>query len=278
MTEAPKTTRVAHFIAAYDPLDEKTQKLIWDRVHRGGWGPDDPMSLQIAHDTIMEARMEANLAAATRLPDRITKATDASISAVQKSQAQERTAYARNIAHQIAKETRSSLVESMPRLEAQLARRARSRRALTWALGVFSILLVAAFIGLSGFVMGRVTTADLDLQFAEQATRPDADTWLDLLRENGNLDDLIADHCGPGRAGHISDPSGRAACRLPLWLDDIEAPVSRGVFARAKGFLVSAWAKLSYEGLAIIALVLGVFGITIYGGIKAWMRSDDEGS
>lgn len=278
MTEAPKKTRLEYFIAAYDPLDEKTKSLIWERVHRGRWGPDDPMSLQIAHDTIMEARMEANLAAATRLPDRIAKATDASISAVQKSQAQERTAYARNIAHQIAEETRSSLVESMPRLEAQLARRARSRRALAWTLGVFSILLAVAFIGLSGFVMGRMTTADLDLQFAEQATRPDADTWLDLLRKNRGLEILIAENCSPNRAGHIDTTSGRWSCDLPLWLNGPEAPAPIGAFARAKGFIVSAWAKLSYEWLAIIALVLGVSGIAIYGGIKAWMRSDDEGS
>ena len=269
MTEAPNKTRVGYFIAAYGPLDEKTENLIWERVHRGGYGPDDPFSMQIAHDAIFEARMKANIAAAAHLPVQIQKAVDASISAVQAAQAQAQSEYAEKIAHQIADKTRSSLVESMPGLEARLVQGARSRGAFAHVLWVFSVLLVIALAGISGFAFGRVTTADLDLQFAEQAGRPDAAAWLNLQRINGDLDSLIAKNCLPGQTGYINDSSGQAACHIPLWLESASAPTPISYFAHAKGFIVAALAKISYEGALVLGLVVAAAGIAIRAVIKA---------
>lgn len=214
-----KNSRVAIFLATHGPLNERTEALIWHRVHLAGWGVDDPASVQIAHDTLFEARMRGLLAEIKQAPFELKKSMATSIKALQAAQMKGEANYAWRIADRIADETRNSLAKSLPKLEAQLkagARGANCRVVLGLCAGV---LIFSAVIAAGGFVMGRAVIHDLQAQYQDLAGRPDAASWQALQRANGDLDDLIADKCASGQAGHINDATGRRACFLPLWLE-----------------------------------------------------------
>lgn len=272
MTGSAKKTRVEHFIADYEPLDEETEKLIWERVHKAGWGSDDPASLQIAHDTIMEVRMTAYLAQFDRLPDQMAKAMKSSISLIQAHQAREQTDYARKIAHHIANETRDSLATRMQELEALLAKGARARLRLGLLCRTFWILVAVVSIGYGGYVMGRIETSDLASEFAELAKRPDARVWQNLQRLNMDMDLFIAEFCVPGQLKYFHHSDGRAACDVSLFLEETTTPTSVGYLEHAKGFLASTWEKVSYEALAILGILGAAFGYGL-AQIKAWVAS-----
>ncbi|MEP1315008.1 MAG: hypothetical protein ABJL57_00590 [Hyphomonas sp.] len=249
MTGPAKKNRIEHFIAAYEPLDGKTESLIWDRVHRGGWGLDDPASIQIAHDTIMEARMTTHLALVAQLPDQIAKATIDSVSSIQAFQAREKSSYAKRIAHHIASETRDGLVKIIPMLETELATGARLRLRRWQLWRAFGMLLTIAFVGYGSYVMGRTETSGNASEFAELATRTDAPAWLELLRANRHIDLLIAEFCVPGQPNYFHHTDGRAACNFSLFLEETSPPASVGYLKLAGDFLVSTWANASNEVL-----------------------------
>ncbi|WP_255005792.1 hypothetical protein [Roseovarius sp. M141] len=51
-----------------------------------------------------------------------------------------------------------------------------------------------------------------------------------------------------------------------------------GYIERAKEFLISAWAKTSYEALAFLGLFSAALGIYCTARIKAWMASRSAGA
>ena len=278
MTDAPKMTRLAFYLEACPDYSEETEKLIWDRVQRAGAGPDDPLSIQIAHDTIMDARMRTYLWKAARLPGQIATAMKDSVSSIEVSQAQMQVDYAKRIANQISSETRDCLAKSMPMLETQLAKGARSRLRHGQMWRAFGILLAVVFIGYAGYVMGRVETSDLASEFAELARRPDARVWQNLQRLNMEMDLFIAEFCVPGQPNYFHHSDGRAACDFSLFLEGTSAPAPVGYIERAGDFLASAWAKTSYEALAFLGLFGAALGIYGLARIKAWMASRSAGA
>lgn len=267
MTARPKTTRLAHFLEAYKPLAPQTERAVWDRVHRAGWSADDPASLQIAHDTITEARLAAFTTQMNALPARMAQATEKSLKKMQQAQADDQAAEREAIASRIAKEAREVLRASMPRLARQFH----------WAVAlrlIATVSLLALFSAGAGYLVGRGETAVLQERYADLATKPDAQTWITLQRVNGNLDHVISRECRQGQEQHIPTASGRRACAVPLWLEGPSAPAPASLLGQAGEHLVSARATMPFTAILGLGILLGLGLLPLARRIYQWFASE----
>ncbi len=272
-----KRSRLEHFLEAYGPLDAKIEKLIYDRVHRANAGTEDPLSMQIAHDTILEFRMRTLLRDIKRTPVELSEAMAACIKSMQAAQARVDAQYARKIADHIAEETKRSLESSLPRLEQQLMAGARSRNWRARILMVAACLTLFGLSGASGFIMGRVAIGDKASEYAALATEPDAATWHRLQRANDSLDLLIVRNCGPGRVGHLEGVNGRKACLVPLWLEEAAIPRPISHFARGRKVIASWWSGLGPSLRFLLGFVAFIFVSVIGLEVRTQVRSKKHG-
>lgn len=212
MNRTPNASRLWHYMIAHGPLGEDLEERILDRVHRAGWSLDDPVSIQIAHDTLSEARMNAFLDKTGALPDRIEQATVRALRQVESQGRRDIEARQQVVAAAVTAEVARALQTNLP----QLARSLRAHMAQKLA----AIMLVLALLSLAGgYTLGRQEASRLGQDYAELALAPDGHRWLQLQSFNGDLDMTIAQYCRPDQQGHIPTEDGREACAVPLWLE-----------------------------------------------------------
>lgn len=266
MTHAVKKTRLAHVLEGYAPLEKELEAKIWDRVLRTGWSPDDPMSLQIAHDTIQENRMDSFGGKMAALPGLLDKAVQSALDKVEASRARAVKADRQAIAEQVAREATAALQAALPRFERTLHRRTALRLVLTLAL----LSLVA---GTGGYIWGRQDTAQFETQFAAFSTRADAKTWISLLALNGNLDASLSKACTPGGSGFFMTQEGRPACSVPLWLDAPDMPTLGPLTVAdfVTDYLRSFRSGSSSFALLGIGLLLGAALQSLLRKLRLWM-------
>jgi hypothetical protein len=266
MVPAVKQTRLAHLLEGYAPLEKELEARIWDRVFRTGWSPDDPMSLQIAHDTIQESRMASFGGKMAALPGQLDRAVQSALDKVEASRARTSKADRQAIAEQVAQDTTAALHAALPRFERTLHRRTAQRLVLTLAF----ITLVT---GTGGYIWGRHDTARFETQFAAFATRADAVTWISLLTSNVNLDANMSEACTAGGSGLFMTPEGRRACNFPLWLDapDMPTPGPLTVTDFATDHLTSLRTRSSSFVLLGVGLLLGAVLRPLPRKLRRWM-------
>lgn len=266
MMPAVKKTRLAHVLEGYAPLEKELEAQIWDRVFRAGWSPDDPMSFQIAYDTIHENRMASFGAKMVALPGQLDKAVQSALDKVETSRAYAAKLDRQAVAEQVAREATAALLAALPRFEKTLHRRTAQRLVLTLAL----ISLVA---GTGGYIWGRHDTARFETQFAAFATRADAVTWISLLTSNVNLDANMSEACTPGGSGLFMTPEGRRACHVPLWLDthDMPTPGPLKVTDFATAHLTSWRTRSSSFVLLGFGLLLGAVLRPLPRKLRRWI-------
>ena len=250
MGTTAKTSRLDHFLEAYQPLGEEVQARIWDRVHRAGWSANDPLSLQIAHETIMESRLVSHVGKMAALPGQLEAAVQSALDQGHATRARASMAERQAIAAQIAQEAATGLQATLPRLETLLLRRAALRLGLTF-------VLLSLMAGLAGYLWGRHDTGAFERQFAAYAERADAKTWISVLELNGNLDVNMAQACTDGGPGLFLAGDGRRACSVPLWLEAGPRPESGTVLDFASAHLASL---RSHASALVILLIGGLFG------------------
>jgi hypothetical protein len=217
MVPAVKQTRLAHLLEGYAPLEKELEAQIWDRVLRAGWSPDDPMSFQIAYDTIQENRMASFAGKIAALPGQLDKGAQSALDNVEASRARAAKADRHAIAEQVAEAATTALRAALPLFEKTIHRRTAQR--LVLMVAIFSLMA-----GIGGYIWGRHDTGQFEKQFAALAERADARTWISLLELNGNLDASMASACTPGGSGLFMDQEGRLACYVPLWLSAPDLP------------------------------------------------------
>lgn len=266
MVPAVKKTRLAHALEGYAPLGKELEARIWDRVFRAGWSPDDPMSLQIAHDTIQENRMDSFGVKMAALPGQLDQAVQTALDKVEASRARAAKADRQAIAEQVAQDTTAALQAALPRFERTLHRRTVQRLVLT--LAILSIV-----VGLAGYIWGRHDTRQLEETFAELAVRADAKTWIRLLDLNGNLDRTLSKACVPGGSGFFLVADGRPACNVPLWLDAPETPTRRPltVVESAKDHLASFGSRSPFFVILGFGVLLGAALRSLPRHLWRWM-------
>lgn len=266
MAPAVKKTRLGHFLEGYQPLEKELEAKIWDRVFRAGWSPDDPMSLQIAHDTILENRMASFGGRMSALPGQFDKGVQSALDKVEAARARTSKADRQAIAEQVAQDTTAALQAALPRFERTLHRRTAQRLVLTFAL----LSLVA---GTGGYIWGRHDTAQFETQFAAFATRADALTWISLLASNVNVDENLSEACTSNGSGLFMTPEGRRACLVPLWLDasGIPTPGPLTVTDFATDHLTSLLTRSSAFVLLGVGFLIGAVLRPLLRKLRRWM-------
>lgn len=266
MAEVVRKTRLEHFLEAYQPLGPELQQRIWDRVHRAGWSTDDPTSLQIAHDAIMESRLVSFGAKMDTLPARLDMAVQQAQGKVAAARIREAAADRRAIAAQVAQEATTALQAALPRFEKSVHRRAAQRLVLTLAI-------IGLLGGTFGYIWGRHDTRTLESAFVGLAERPDGKTWIRLSELNGNLDWILAKACAAGGSGDFVAADGRLACYVPLWL---EAPIAAPtgpltVLDLATNHFASLSARLPFLATLSIGALLGAALLPLLQRLRRWM-------
>jgi hypothetical protein len=252
MAPTVNKTRLAHYLEAYQPLEQDLQDRIWDRVFRASWSPDDPMSLQIAHDVIQESRLASAGAKMAALPGQLDKAVQSALDKVEASRARAAMADRQAIAAQVARAATHALQITLPRFERAVHRRTAQR--LVLMLAILSFVM-----GIGGYIWGRHDTGQFEEKLAELAARADAKTWIRLLEVNGNLDSNLSKACAPGGSGFILAPEGRHACAVPLWLDAPDRPTPGPLTAMdfATDHLASLRSRSSFFVILALGALLG---------------------
>lgn len=259
-------TRLEHFLEAYQPLGLELQQRIWDRVHRAGWSPDDPMSLQIAHDAITEDRLARFAGKLGSLPGQLDKAVQDALDKVAAARTREAAADRKVIATQVAQEATTALQVALPRFEKSIHLRAAQRLFVTLAI-------IGLLGGICGYIWGRHDTSQLESAFAGLADRPDGKTWIHLVELNANLDWILAKACAAGGAGEFVTAEGRRACAVPLWL---EAPIAAPpgpltVLDLAADHFASLSARLPFLVTLAIGALLGAAVLPLLQRLRRWM-------
>jgi hypothetical protein len=247
-----KKTRLDHFLEGYRPLEEELEIKIWDRVHRANLSPEDPMSIQIASDTIQEDRMTRFAAKMAALPEQLDEGVQSALGKVEASRTRAAVADRRVIAEQVAHDATTALQAALPRFEKTIHRRTAQRFFPT-------LTLISLVAGIGGYIWGRHDTAHLETQFAAFATRADAQTWVSLLEMNANLDENLSRACTSGGSGLSMPPEGGLACSVPLWLDapDMPTPGPLTLTDFATDHLTSLRTRASSFTLVGVGLLLG---------------------
>jgi hypothetical protein len=259
-------TRLEHFLEAYQPLGLELQQRIWDRVHRAGWSADDPMSLQIAHETIMEDQLASFVGKLATLPLQLDKAVQQALDKVAAVRARETTADRQAIAIQVAQEATAALQAALPRFEKSVFWRAAQRLFLTLAI-------IGLLCGAGGYIWGRHDTSQLESAFAGIAERADAKTWIRLLELNANLDWTLAKACAVGGSGEFVTAEGRRACAVPLWLETpIAAPPGPlTVLDLAADHFASLSARLPFLVTLAIGALFGTALVPLLHRLRRWV-------
>lgn len=259
MTVAVRQTRLAHFLEAYHPLDAAVERKIWDRIRRAGWSPEDPMSLQIAHETISEAGMIGFARKLDHLPGQLASATRSMLEQVEESRVTERTADRQVTADRVAEEVGRALEGAMPKLERQFHWRVAQRLVVT-------IVFMGLCGAMVGYAAGRQDTGVLDSQYASLAAQGDAGTWLRLQSANGNLDGIISKHCLEGQGGFIPTDMGRRACAVPLWLEGEGSPATGQLQDQA----LSLRARMPFGVILTLGVLAGLALSSLVQHLRHW--------
>ena len=261
-------TRLEYFLEGYAPLENEVKSKILDRVYRASLSLDDPMSLQIAHDTILENRMASFGGKIAALPGQLDKGVQSALDKVEASRVRAAKVDRQAIAEQVAREATGALQAALPRFERTLHSRTVLRLVLTLAL----LSLVA---GLAGYIWGRHDTRQLEEKFAELAVRADAKTWIRMLELNGNLEWTLSEACDAGDTRFFWAADGRPACNVPLWLDAPDMP-TRGpltVVDSATDHLVSFGSRSPFFVILGFGVLLGAALRSLPQHLWRWMGS-----
>lgn len=268
MALAGDKTRLDYFLEGYAPLENEVKFKILDRVYRASLSLDDPMSLQIAHDTILENRMASFGGKIAALPGQLDKGVQSALDKVEASRVRAAKADRQAIAEQVAREATGALQAALPRFETALHRRTAQRL-------LMSLVLLSVVVGLAGYIWGRHDTRQLEEKFAELAVRADAKTWIRLLDLNSNLEWTLSEACAAGGSGFFLAADGRPACYVPLWLDAPDMP-TRGpstVMESATDYLASFGSRSSFFVILGFGVLLGAALRSLPGHLWRWMGS-----
>lgn len=204
MKQPQRKTRLDDFLEAYQPLGKSLLERISDRVNCAGLSPDDPTSLQIAHETIIEARLRQHARALHDLPKNIELAVKSALQAAEITDQRNRAAYREEFSQQVAGTVSDVLEAEIPRWERSLHLRMVAR------LGLTAVLI--SMIGMTaGYLVGHKTGVAKAGNAAEWGLTDEGQTAR-ALAESGSLY-LVAECLGED--WYVEQQNGYNICRTP---------------------------------------------------------------
>jgi hypothetical protein len=214
-------------------VDPAIREIMWRRIGDLQLSPDDPTVVFLAVAGVLEKAAIDIPAAISGFPQRVQDSakeavkplTDAAVAAARE-----------NVAGEIARmveETKGEVRQAATNALRELSSR-REGRARFFQIAV--LCLAAALGGGLGYVAGRTDEAQIRHGAEALAARADAESWLALMRANGDLTKTLRDNCDVGKGVYVVQ--GARACAPPLWLD---APPGAPANAAGRGLSVMAW-------------------------------------
>ncbi|MCX7568061.1 hypothetical protein OS189_17095 [Sulfitobacter sp. F26169L] len=264
--------RLDHFFAAYRLIYEQKKK-IRARVYAAGYGPDDPLAILIAQDSILEDRLVSIIRALNIFPKQIERSTS-TLSAevsdkITKDIDRRNAGFLKGLRAQVGDDVDRAIQQSVAKADIRFFRRAALHLALV-------ILLTAGLAGFFGYVSGRVDTRTIAADGAAVATRPDATTWLKIITSNRNVDAVLLEHCYNDGPKSLPQASGREACAVPLFVDAGETPSLGTTAAYMESLFVWVPSKITAWVLVLSSLCAGAgLGVTLL-QVTRWVRRKDQ--
>ena len=245
----------SRFEKAADALgvDPATRETMWRRIGDLQLSPDDPTIVFLAVAGVLEKAAFDIPAALSDFPQKVR---DAAKQAVEPVAAAAVAATREEIAAELVKtieETKGAVRQSATDALRELV---RSREGGARFLQVAGLCLAAALGGTLGYAAGRADEMQIRRGGEALATRADAESWLALMRANGDLTKALRENCGPGgKSAYVVQ--GARACAPPLWLD---APPGAPANGGERAFTFMGWiAGLPTAIWAALGVGLGVF-------------------
>lgn len=258
------------FLGAYKLTNEE-QDIIRERVHKGGMSPDDPFAIQVALDTITEIRNNALQASLKALPTQVERSLDAMSAGISKKVStdidQRNGRFMDELRHRVGLDTENALRASIAKADFRVFQRAAIYVAL-------ACLLSAAVTGSFGYAIGRQDVRIFEHDFAQVAVQPDAQTWLEIIENNPDLDTTLLEYCYNNGPNNLPQSGGGEACNVPLWIDGGTAPKQGGIASYIAALPSWVPPKFSAWMIALFGFAVGVL-VTMAITSLRWRNKED---
>lgn len=207
----------SRFEKAADALgvDPAIRETMWRRIGDLQLSPDDPTVVFLAVAGVLEKAANDIPTAIATFPQKVRQAANEAIAPVTTAAI---TAAREKVAADIAKTVEETKGEVRQAATIALRELSGHRESRARFFQVGALCLAAAVGGASGYAMGRADEAEIRRGGEALAARADAESWLALMRANGDLTKTLRDNCGTGGKG-VYVVQGARACAPPLWLD-----------------------------------------------------------
>lgn len=254
----------SRFEKAADALgvDPSIRETMWRRIGDLQLSPDDPTVVFLAVAGVLEKAGKDIPTAIATFPQKVRDAANEAIAPVTTAAiAAAREKVAAEIARTIEEtkgEVRQAATVALRELSSRRERRGRFFQ-------VAGLCLAAAVGGVSGYAGGRADEALIRRGGEALAARDDAESWLTLMRANGDLTKTLRDNCGAGGKG-VYVVQGARACAPPLWLDAPPGAPANGVGRKSTllgwigGLPAVAWATIGVTFGFVLRRIVVDFG------------------
>lgn len=217
MTPTPKPSRLDRYLDTYPGLPAQLRKTIWDRMDGANCSADDPISLQVASDVILQYRLQKHSDLVKGIPAKVNEASKSIEDKLVACNERHLTDARKLVAQDVRCAVEGTLDASFPKLERLHV--VRAARVLCSAGLAIAVLAVGA-----GFFLGHRYAVQHGGEYAALAQEPDAATWRKLQRINGDIDRTLAEHCREGSANYRRSASGLERCGIWLTIEQATEP------------------------------------------------------
>ncbi|WP_330085241.1 hypothetical protein [Methylocystis iwaonis] len=243
----------SRFEKAADALgvDPAIRETMWRRIGDLQLSPDDPTVVFLAVAGVLEKAAIDIPAAISEFPQNLR---DAAKEAVEPLTAAAVVTARERVAAELAKTVEESKGEVRQAAMNALRELSSRREGQARFLQVAGLCLVTAVGGGMGYAAGRMDEAQTRHEGEALAARADVDSWLALMRANGDMAKTLRDNCGVGGKG-VYVVQGARACAPPLWLD---TPPGAPANAVGRAFTFVGWiAGLPTTIWAVLGVAVG---------------------
>lgn len=217
MIRTPKPSRLDRYLDTYPELPTQVRRTIWKRMDAAQCSADDPISLPIAQDVILQYRLQKHSNLVEGMPAKVNEAAKIIEGKLVACNERHLTDARKQVKQDVQRAVERTLNARFPELERLHV--VRAARVLCSAGVAIAVLAVGA-----GFFLGHRYAVQRGGEYAALAQEPDAATWRKLQRINDDIDRTLADACREGERTYLRLASGLERCSIVLTIEQASEP------------------------------------------------------
>lgn len=233
-------------------IDGERRDRLWVIMLQSGLSPHDEATYFLAASGVLEKVADLVIASNEALPARVEEAAKRAVGPVAEAATAKVEGAHANLAKNLSEVVKTSVTAHLKQVE--------TRRSL--GLGGFIVaggVLCAVAGGHFGWAIGRSDVSGLESRWAALAGRSDSAKWMQLIEANPNLADTLSANCPVGSPNRWSQ-MGAAACRVPMWLEDVRTPTPAGTVQSTYQSVTEWLASWNMIALVMVSALAGLFG------------------